>query len=100
MLGAASLLAAQVENVGLVTLTILFVGLGAALPLVALRMASRELLLHWRSATLQTGQSTKSAMGIVLIASGMLILTHINGRVEAKLGGASPDRLTNATTRF
>ena len=43
-LGAASVLAAQGEDLGMVTLTMLVFGIGAALPLVLIGLASRQAL--------------------------------------------------------
>lgn len=47
-LGAASLLAAQGEELGQVAVTMLAFGLGAALPLLVLGALSREALIRWR----------------------------------------------------
>ena len=47
-LGAASLLASQGRDLGVVALTMLLFGLGAALPLLLLGTLSREVLMRWR----------------------------------------------------
>lgn len=99
-LGAASLLAAQGHNIGQVALTMLLFGLGAAAPLLLLGLLSRELLLRWRGRMLKASTATKVALGAVLIATGLFILTGIDKRVEARIVEASPDWLTALTTRF
>jgi cytochrome c-type biogenesis protein len=99
-LGAASVLAARSENLGVVALTMLAFGLGAALPLLAIGMMSREALLRWRSRLLAAGSGGKIAMGVLLIAVGVLILTGLDKRLEAALVQASPAWLTDLTTRF
>jgi cytochrome c-type biogenesis protein len=47
-LGAASVLAAQGRSLGLVALTMLFFGLGSAVPLIALGLISREAMMRAR----------------------------------------------------
>jgi cytochrome c-type biogenesis protein len=99
-LGAASVLAARAENLILVALTMLAFGIGAALPLLAIGMMSREAMARWRGRLLAAGSGGKVLMGIVLFAVGMLILTGLDKRIEAGLVEASPAWLTELTTRF
>lgn len=99
-LGAASLLAARGENLGQVALTMLAFGLGAGLPLLLLGMLSRQALLAWRSRLSATAGFLKPAMGILLVAVGLFILTGLDKSAEAVLVAASPDWLVNLTTRF
>ncbi|MBX9824768.1 MAG: cytochrome c biogenesis CcdA family protein [Xanthobacteraceae bacterium] len=99
-LGAASVLAARAENLTYVTLTMFAFGVGAALPLLAVGMMSREALMRWRGRMLSAGSRGKAAMGVLLLAVGVLILTGLDKRVEAALVEASPDWLTALTTRF
>jgi cytochrome c biogenesis protein CcdA len=99
-LGAASVLAARAENLALVALTMLAFGIGAALPLLAVGLMSREALARWRGRLLAVGSGGKSLMGILLIAVGVLILTGLDKRIEAALVEASPAWLTELTTRF
>ena len=60
-LGAASVLAAQGENLGRVALTMGVFGIGAALPLVLLGFLSREAMLRWRGRMMSAGQGSKIA---------------------------------------
>jgi cytochrome c-type biogenesis protein len=99
-LGAASVLAARSENLAGVAVTMLAFGIGAALPLLAIGIMSREALLRWRSRLLAAGSGGKIAMGVLLIAVGVLILTGLDKRLEAALVQASPAWLTDLTTRF
>jgi cytochrome c biogenesis protein CcdA len=99
-LGAASVLAARAENLTIVALTMLAFGLGAALPLLAVGLMSREALLRWRSRLLAAGSGGKAVMGALLLAVGVLILTGLDKRLEAVLVEASPAWLTELTTRI
>ncbi len=99
-IGAASLLAAQGENLGQVTITMLIFGLGAAAPLALLGMLSREALIRWRDRMASAGKGLKLAMGAILIAVAILILSGLDKQIEAALVELSPAWLTDLTTRF
>ncbi len=99
-LGAASVLAARGENLGQLALTMLVFGIGAALPLMILGLMSREALMRWRSRLMSAGGSAKTIMGLVLLGIGLLILSGLDKTFEAWLVAASPDWLTNLTTRY
>jgi cytochrome c biogenesis protein CcdA len=99
-LGAASVLAARAENLAVVALTMLAFGLGAALPLLAIGLMSREALARWRGRLLAAGSGGKAVMGVLLLAVGVLILSGFDKRVEAFLVEASPAWLTALTTRI
>jgi cytochrome c biogenesis protein CcdA len=99
-LGAASVLAARGENLGEVAITMAVFGLGAALPLLAMGLASREAMMRWRSRLLEAGSGGKIILGILLVGVGLLILTGLDKQIEAVLVEASPAWLTNLTTRY
>ena len=99
-LGAASLLAAQGQDIARVAVTMLVFGLGAALPLLLLGLLSRETLRRWRDRMLSAGKGGKIALGVVLIATGVLVLTGLDKYLEAIVVDASPDWLTELTTRY
>jgi len=99
-LGAASLLAAKSENLGQVALTMLAFGIGAALPLMVLGFVSREAMLRWRGRLMEAGKGGKMLLGALLVAVGLLVATGADKRLEAFLVNASPDWLTNLTTRY
>jgi cytochrome c-type biogenesis protein len=99
-LGAASLLAAQGKQLTQVTVTMLAFGIGAALPLLLLGLLSREALMRWRNRLLSAGTGLKLALGVLLAAAGLLILTGLDKSLETTLTEASPQWLTEITTRF
>lgn len=99
-LGAASVLAAQGENLGVVALTMLAFGVGAGLPLIALGMLSRARLMSLRNRMMSAGHGFKTALGGFLVAVGILILTGWDKTLEAALVSASPEWLTRLTTSF
>jgi hypothetical protein len=78
----------------------LMFGLGAALPLLLLGLLSRETLLRWRTRLYAAGKSGKIAMGIILVAVGILVISGFDKAIETILVDLSPDWLTELTTRF
>ncbi len=99
-LGAASLMAARSQHLGLVALVMLAYGLGAGLPMMVLGFLSRETLMRWRGGMTSAGRGLKQGMGALLLVLGVLMLSGLDRRVEAGLVDASPAWLTNLTTRF
>lgn len=99
-LGAASVLASQGKDLSSVALTMALFGLGAAVPLLALGMLSREAMLAWRSRLFGAGKAGKMVLGSLLFAVGVLIVTGLDKHLEAALVAASPAWLTDLTTRF
>jgi cytochrome c-type biogenesis protein len=99
-LGAASVLAAQGKDLGTVALTMLAFGIGTAMPLLLLGLLSREALLRWRDRLMAAGKTGKIALGLLLVAVGVMIVTGIDKAAETVLVNASPARLTALMTRF
>jgi cytochrome c-type biogenesis protein len=99
-LGAASVLAAKGEDLGQVALTMLAFGIGAALPLMLLGFVSREAMMRWRGRMMETGKVGKTLLGLLLVTVGLLVATNLDKRLETILVDASPDWLTQLTTRF
>jgi len=99
-LGAASLLAAQGRDLGEVAVVMLAFGAGAALPLLALGMLSREAMMRGRHLLVSAGKGLKAGLGAMFIAIGILVLTSLDKAVETALVDASPQWLTDLTTRF
>jgi len=99
-LGAASLLAAQGRDLGQVGLTMLVFGLGAALPLLALGLLSREAMMGWRHRLAAAGHGLKAGFGAILVSIGALVISGLDKTVETALVEASPQWLTDLTTRF
>ena len=99
-LGAASLMAARGENLGLVALTMLAFGVGTALPLLVLGLLSRELLLRWRGRIAVAASRLKMALGALLIVAGVLTLSGLDRPIQSALQRAMPDWLVSVTTRI
>lgn len=97
-LGAASLLAAQGQSLGQVGLVMLLFGLGAALPLAIIGLASREVLMKWRARMLAAGSMGKMLLGGFLLFVGLLVATGMDKVLEAWLVELSPEWLTRLTT--
>ena len=94
------MLAAQGKDLGTVAVTMITFGIGAAAPLIVLGMLSREAMMHWRDRLLKAGKGGKYALGALLLAVGVLIMSGLDRRLEAVLINASPAWLTQLTTRF
>jgi cytochrome c-type biogenesis protein len=99
-LGAASMLAAQRQDLGAVAAVMLAFGFGAAIPLLVLGSLSRAAMLRWRGRMLQVGRGGKLLVGAVSLAVALLIVTGLDRRLEVALVDASPGWLTALTTRF
>lgn len=99
-LGAASVLAAQGQNLSMVALTMVAFGLGAGLPLALVGLLSRQALMRWRDRMIVSGKGAKTALGVLLISMGVLIASGLDKKVETFLVNASPQWLTELTTRF
>jgi len=99
-LGAASLLAAQGRDLGQVAITMFAFGLGAAFPLLALGLLSREAMMRWRHRLASATQGAKAALGALFVVIGALVLSGADKSIETKLVEASPQWLTDLTTRF
>lgn len=99
-LGAASVLAAQGEDLAQVALVMGFFGIGAALPLLVLGLLSREALLRWRARLMEAGKGGKMLLGGLLVVLGLVIVSGLDKQIEAILVEASPAWLTELTTRF
>ena len=99
-LGAASILAAQGRDLGAVGATMLSFGLGAGLPLAALGLLSREAVLRWRSRMMSGGARARAAFAMLLVASGVLVVSGLDKRIETLAVAHSPQWLTGLTSRF
>jgi cytochrome c biogenesis protein CcdA len=97
-LGAASVMAARGENLGMVTLTMLAFGIGTALPLLLLSTLSREALLRWRGRMMSTASGLKTALGVLLILAGAMTLTGFDRTLQTVLLDALPNWLLALTT--
>ncbi len=99
-LGAASMLAAQSQELGDVALVMAAFGLGAALPLILVGAASRAALRRWRGRLVGVWQGGRFMLGGGALAVSAFILTGFDRTLETILVNASPAWLTALTTRF
>jgi cytochrome c biogenesis protein CcdA len=99
-LGAASILAAQGRDLGAVGATMLSFGLGAGLSLAALGLLSREAVLRWRSRMMSGGARARAAFAMLLVASGVLVASGLDKRIETLVVDHLPQWLTDLTSRF
>ncbi len=99
-LGAASLLAARGQDLGMVAAVMLAFGLGAALPLLLVSRLSRSALRCAGPLLRRAGRAGRLVLGAVALIFAALVLTGADHRIEAVLVAASPSWLTDLTTRF
>jgi len=99
-LGAASIMAARGENIGMVVMIMLTFGVGTSLPLLGLALMSREALLRWRGRMLGVSSGFKMALGALLAAAGIMTLTGFDRTMQTSLERALPDWLVAITTRL
>jgi cytochrome c-type biogenesis protein len=99
-LGAASLLAAQGRDLGQVGVIMFAFAIGAALPLLAFGLLSREAIVRWRHRLASAGKSAKAGLGALFVAIGLLVLTSLDRSIETMLVELSPQWLADLTTRF
>lgn len=97
-LGAATVLAAQGENLTMVALTMAAFGLGIASVLLVLAFATHSLLAQWRGRLMSAGGTGKRVLGGLLMVVGVLIVTGGDKLIEGVLVSASPDWLVDLTT--
>jgi cytochrome c-type biogenesis protein len=99
-LGAAALLASQAKDLPRVAATMLLFGLGASSPLLAVGILSREAMSKARDHALSAGQNLKAALGMIFVVIGAAIVTGADKQIETALVEASPQWLTELTTRY
>jgi cytochrome c biogenesis protein CcdA len=97
-LGVAITLASRQESFARVGVVMLMFGIGAAAPLLMLAYGSRRMLLERRGQMLTVARVSRSVMGGVLLAIGLLVLTGLDKHVESFLVAISPDWLITLTT--
>jgi len=78
----------------------LLFGLGASSPLLAVGILSREAMSKARDRLLSAGRHLKTALGVAFVLVGASIVTGADKQIETALVDASPQWLTDLTTRF
>jgi cytochrome c biogenesis protein CcdA len=111
-LGAAVGLAEKHQQLMGVAEVMTAFGIGAALPLLLLGTLSRELFVLWRGRAMRAGTSGKRALGAVAIVLGVMMGSgavtgifmdppiYLDKELEGFLTDASPDWLTDLTTKY
>ncbi len=99
-LGAATVLAAQGENLPAVGFIMAMFGLGAASTLAGIGYGARAIIARHRGALQSLGKSGKHVLGWTLVAIALLVLSGLDRLLEAALVELSPQWLTELTTRF
>lgn len=97
-LGAATVLAAQGENLGQVAFVMFAFGMGIAAVLLAIAFATRSFFKRWRGKMMSAGGSGKRVLGGLLLVVGVMIFTGLDRILEGLLVSASPEWLTELTT--
>jgi cytochrome c biogenesis protein CcdA len=99
-LGTAVLLASQGKKMIHVAEVMVLFGVGAALPLLILGFLSRELFMHWRGKMMHVSHHGKKVLGLVAIVFGIVMVSGIEKDIETALVDASPQWLTDITTKY
>jgi cytochrome c-type biogenesis protein len=99
-LGAASVLAAQRQDIGGVVAVMVSFGLGTAVPLLMIGLLSRQAIVIWRGRLMHAGRVGKAVLGLAAVVMSILILSGLDRLAEAALVAASPAWLTDFTTRY
>ncbi|MFA5968839.1 MAG: cytochrome c biogenesis CcdA family protein [Sphingomonas sp.] len=97
-LGAATVLAAQGENLGSVAITMAAFGMGIATVLLVLATATRSLVQRWRGRMMTAGSGGKRVLGGLLVVVGLLIVTGGDHLIEGLIVSITPDWLADLTT--
>lgn len=99
-LGVAVMLASQGKELMQVAAVMLMFSLGAALPLFAIGILSRQAMGKWRNRMLEAGQKGKKIFGAALLLIGILILSGADKSFEKWAVNVMPDWLMTLTTKF
>ncbi|MDN7181572.1 cytochrome c biogenesis CcdA family protein [Caballeronia sp. SEWSISQ10-4 2] len=97
-LGAATTLAAQGSHLGQIAVLMMVFGLGAGAPLVVLGGVSRASLQRSRGLLASLGRVSKTALGMLFVALGVVVLLGYDRNIESVLLSVSPMWLTRLTT--
>jgi cytochrome c biogenesis protein CcdA len=98
--GAASVLAAQGEQLGEVVATMAAFAVGTSIPLLLIGLLSREVFLCWRGRFLTAGTTGKAVMGGLLVATGLFILTGTDKVLQAGLLNVLPIWMLELSARY
>ncbi len=99
-LGAAVTLAASSSTMARAATVMLFFGMGASMPLLAVAYGSRQTLRSRRDLLLRIERSAKPVLGAVLLSAALLVLAGADRAIERVFVNYMPDWLVTLTTRF
>ncbi len=99
-LGAAITLAASSGTFVNAGVIMLFFGVGASLPLLAIAYGSKQTLKTRRQALQNAGRIAKPVFGTVLLVVAFLVISGFDKTVEAAFVRSMPDWLVTLTTRY
>jgi len=99
-LGSAVALAAQGDSLPRAAAIMLFFGIGATLPMLALAYGSRQAIAARRERLARLSRIAMPVMGVMLIVIGLFVLSGLDKQVEGALLDVMPDWLVLLTTRF
>lgn len=99
-LGAAVTLASRGQDLAEIALLMFVFGIGASVPLLAIGVLSRAAFTRSRASLRAFGLWGRRVLGVLLIALGLLSLTHVDRTLEGWLLDHSPAWLTALTTRY
>lgn len=97
-LGAATVVAAEGNELGRAAITMAAFGLGIASVLLVISLAGRKLFNQWRGRLLATGDLGKHWLGYLLVLVGLMIATGVDRVFEGVIVENSPDWLIDLTT--
>jgi cytochrome c biogenesis protein CcdA len=99
-LGAASLLAAQGQQLPMVTLAMLLFGIGAAVPLLVLGTVLRPRIAAMRGRLGSAGRHGRLFLGGAMLIAGVLVLSGLDKSLEILFLDHAPGWLTSLGTRI
>ena len=99
-LGSAAALAAQSGSFARAAVIMLFFGIGATLPMLALAYGSRQTIATRRNWLARMSRVAMPVMGALLIMVALMVLSGLDKQAEAALLDLMPDWLVQLTTRF
>lgn len=99
-LGAAITLAAGSGTLAKAGVIMLFFGIGASLPMLAIAYGSRQTLKTRRQTLQNVGRIAKPLFGTVLLMMAVLVLSGFDKAIEAAFVKSMPDWLVRLITQY
>jgi len=87
-------------SIALISIVLGLFGIGAAIPLVAVAYASRQGFNTARGWVLQRIDGIKKAFGVIILLTGIAILSGADKWLEVLVASVLPDAWVQATTLF